>query len=142
MDDNIKLNNPQEVVAYISRESELLNQYAELASQEAKELSSLENLVTETMQLVSNRKRELYIAIEQTNRQEDSDAKQQAMRDLQKRMEQYEAQTRMMIQCNDDLIGIRQDYMSLVKDATAISETARVLTGKIAQLIERIVDAI
>lgn len=142
MDNTIQLNNPQEVLAYISRESELLNQYAELASQEAKELSSLENLVTETMQLVNSRKRGLYVAIEQTKRQDDSDAKQQALRGLQQKMEKYEDQARIISQCNDDLISIRQDYASIVKDATSISDTSRILSTKIQQLIERIIDAI
>lgn len=142
MDNTIQLNNPQEVLAYISRESELLNQYAELASQEAKELSSLENLVTETMQLVNSRKRGLYVAIEQTKRQEDSEAKQQALRGLQKKMEKYEDQARIISQCNDDLISIRQDYASIVKDATSISDTSKILSTKIQQLIERIIDAI
>ena len=142
MSDNIQLNNPQEVLAYISRESELLKQYAELASQEAKELSSLENLVAETMQLVNSRKRGLCVAIEQTKRQEDSDAKQQALRGLQKKLDEYESQARIINQCNDDLISIRQDYMSLVKDSSSISDTAMVLSVKIQQLIERIIDAI
>lgn len=142
MGDNIQLNNPQEVMAYISRESELLNLYAELASQEAQELSSLENLVAETMQLVNSRKLGLYVAIEQTKRQEDSNAKQQAMRGLQNKMEKYEDQARIITQCNDCLISLRQDYMSLVKDATAVSDTANILSVKIQQLIERIIDAI
>ena len=142
MDDTIQLNNPQEVLAYISRESELLNQYAELASQESKELSSLENLVTETMQLVNSRKRGLYVAIEQTKTQDDSEAKQQALRGLQKKMERCEDQARIISQCNDDLISIRQDYASLVKDATTISDTSKILSAKIQQLIERIIDAI
>lgn len=142
MDDTIQLNNPQEVLAYISRESELLNQYAVLASQEAKELSSLENLVTETMQLVNSRKRSLYVAIEQTKRQDDSDAKQQALRGLQKKIETCEDQARIISQCNDDLISIRQDYASIAKDATAISDTSKILSAKIQQLIERIIDAL
>lgn len=142
MDDTIQLNNPQEVLAYISRESELLNQYAEFASQEAKELSSLENLVTETMQIVNTRKRGLSVAIEQTKRQEDSDAKQQALRGLQKKMEKCEDQARIISQCNDDLISIRQDYASIVKDATSISDTSKILSAKIQQLIERIIDAL
>lgn len=142
MDDTIQLNNPQEVLAYISRESELLNQYAVLASQEAKELSSLENLVTETMQLVNSRKRGLYVAIEQTKRQDDSDAKQQALRGLQKKIEKCEDQARIISQCNDDLISIRQDYVSIAKDATAISDTSKILSAKIQQLIERIIDAL
>ena len=118
------------------------NQYAELASQEAKELSSLENLVTETMQLVNSRKRGLCVAIEQTKRQDDSDAKLQALRGLQKNMEKYEDQARIISQCSDDLIGIRQDYASIVKDATSISDTSKILSTKIQQLIERIIDAI
>lgn len=142
MDDTIQLNNPQEVLAYISRESELLNQYAVLASQEAKELSSLENLVTETMQLVNSRKRGLYVAIEQTKRQDDSDAKQQALRGLQKKIEKCEDQARIISQCNDDLISIRQDCVSIAKDATAISDTSKILSAKIQQLIERIIDAL
>jgi len=142
MNDTIQLNNPQEVLAYISRESELLNQYAVLASQEAKELSSLENLVTEIMQLVNSRKRGLYVAIEQTKRQDDSDAKQQALRGLQKKIENCEDQARIISQCNDDLISIRQDYVSIAKDATAISDTSKILSAKIQQLIERIIDAL
>ena len=142
MGDTIQLNNPQEVLAYISRESELLNQYAELASQEAKELSSLENLVTETMQLVNSRKRGLYVAIEQTKRQDDSEAKQQALRGLQKKMERCEDQARIISQCNDDLISIRQDYASIVKDATSISDTSKILSTKIQQLIEKIIEAL
>lgn len=142
MDDTIQLNNPQEVLAYISRESELLNQYAELTSQEAKEFSSLENLVTETMQLVNSRKRGLYVAIEQTKRQDDTDAKQQALRGLQKKIEKCEDQARIILQCNDDLISIRQDYASIVKDATSISDTSKILSAKIQQLIERIIDAL
>lgn len=142
MGDTIQLNNPQEVLAYISRESELLNQYAELASQEAKELSSLENLVTETMQLVNSRKRGIYVAIEQTKRQDDSEAKQEALRGLQKKMERCEDQARIISQCNDDLISIRQDYASMVKDATSISDTSKILSAKIQQLIERIIDAL
>jgi len=142
MNDTIQLNNPQEVLAYISRESELLNQYAVLASQEAKELSSLENLVTEIMQLVNSRKRGLYVAIEQTKRQDDSDAKQQALRGLQKKIEKCEDQARIISQCNDDLISIRQDYVSIAKDATAISDTSKILSAKIQQLIERIIDAL
>ena len=142
MEGNIRLNNPQEVLAYISREAELLNQYAELINQEAQELSLLETLVSETMQLVNQRKRNAYVAIEQMKRYEDSDAKQRALRELQKKMEQYEEQARMVNQCNDDLMGIRQDYMSVAKESTAISDTAKVLSGKCQQLIERIVDAI
>jgi len=142
MNDTIQLNNPQEVLAYISRESELLNQYAVLASQEAKELSSLENLVTEIMQLVNSRKRGLYVAIEQTKRQDDSDAKQQALRGLQKKIEKCEDQARIISQCNDDLISIRQDYVSIAKDATSISDTLKILSAKIQQLIERIIDAL
>lgn len=142
MSDSIRLNNPQEVLAYISRESELLNQYAELVNQEAKELSSLENLVAETMQLVNSRKRGLYVAIEQTKRKEDSEAKRQALRGFQKKMEKYEAQARIITQCNDDLISIRQDYASIVQDATAILDTSKILSTKIQQLIERIIDAI
>lgn len=140
MNDNIQLNNPQEVLAYISREAERLNQYADLAQQEAKEFLILENIVTETMQLVNNRKRGLYVAIEQTKRQNDSDAKQQALRGLQKKMEKCEAQARIISQCNDDLIGFRQDYASVVKDATSISATSRILSTKIQQLIEKIID--
>lgn len=142
MSDSIQLNNPREVLAYISRESELLKQYAEFASQEAKEVSSLENLITETMQLVNSRKLGICVAIEQTKRQEDSDAKQQALIGLQKKLEEYESQARIINQCNDDLISIRQDYMSLVKESTSISDTARVLSGKIQQLIEKIIYAI
>lgn len=142
MNDTIQLNNPQEVLAYISREAELLNQYAELVQQEANGLSSLENLVTETMQLVNSRKRGLYVAIEQTKRQDDSDAKQQALRGLQKKMEKFEDQARIISQCNDDLISIRQDYVSIAKDATAISDTSKILSAKIQQLIERTIDAL
>lgn len=142
MNDTIQLNNPQEVLAYISREAELLNQYAELVQQEAKALSSLENLVTETMQLVNSRKRGLYVAIEQTKRQDDSDAKQQALRGLQKKMDKCEEQARIISQCNDDLISIRQDSASMSKDAASISDTSRILSMKIQRLIERIIDAI
>ena len=142
MNDTIQLNNPQEVLAYISREAELLNQYAELVQQEAKELSSLENLVAETMQLVNSRKRGLYVAIEQTKRLDDSNAKQQTLRGLQKKMEKCEEQTRIISQCNDDLISIRQDSASMAKDASSISDTSRILSMKIQQLIERIIDAI
>jgi hypothetical protein len=142
MEGNIQLNNPQEVLAYISRESELLNRYAELINQEAQELSLLENLVAETMQLVNLRKRNVYVAIDQMKRYEDSDAKQRALRELQKKMEQYEEQARMINQCNDDLIGIRQDYASIVKDATTIADTSKTLSTKIQQLIERVIDAI
>lgn len=142
MNDTIQLNNPQEVLAYISREAELLNRYAELVQQEANGLSSLENLVTETMQLVNSRKRGLYVAIEQTKRQDDSDAKQQALRGLQKKMEKFEDQARIISQCNDVLISIRQDSASMVKDSASISDTSRILSTKIQQLIERITDAI
>lgn len=142
MNDTIQLNNPQEVLAYISREAELLNQYAELVQQEAKALSSLENLVTETMQLVNSRKQGLYVAIEQTKRQDDSDAKQQALRGLQKKMDKCEEQARIISQCNDDLISIRQDSASMSKDAASISDTSRILSMKIQRLIERIIDAI
>lgn len=142
MNDAIQLSDPQEVLAYISRESELLNQYAELVVQEAKGLSSLENLVAETMRLVNNRKRGLCVAIEQTKKQEDSDAKQQALRALQKKMEKYEDQARIISRCNDDLTGIRRDYASMVKDAAAVSDNSKILSTKIRQLIERIVDAI
>lgn len=142
MGDTIQLNNPQEVLAYISRESELLNQYAELTQQEAKDLSSLENIVTETMQLVNSRKRGIYVAIEQTKRQDDSNAREQALNGLQKKMEKCEDQARIVSQCNDDLISIRLDYASMVKDAISISDASRILSTKIQQLIEKIIDAI
>ncbi len=142
MDNNIQLNNPQEVLSYISRESDLLKQYAELISQEAKALSSFENVLAEATQRVNSGKRGLYVAIEQTKRQEDSPAKQQALSELQKKMEKYESQARTITQCTDDLIGIRQDYMALVKDSAAISDTTTILSGKIQQLLERIIGAI
>lgn len=142
MGENVQLKNPQEVLAYISREAELLNQYAELLTQEARELSALENLVLETTQLVNSRKRGISVAIEQTRRQEDSDAKQQALIGLQKKLEQYENQLRIVNQCNEDILSIRQDFMSLIKDSTSISDTGKVLSSKIEQLINKILEAL
>ena len=142
MGDNIQLKNPQEVLAYIAREAELLNQYAELVSQEARELSALESLVSETIQIVNTRKRGLYVAIEQTRRQEDSDAKRQALIGFQKKLEQYENQSRSVNQCKEDLISIRQDYMSLTKESTTISDTGKKLSNKIQMLINKIVETL
>lgn len=142
MGETIQISDPQEVLAYISHESELLDQYAALVSQEAGELALLENLVMDTMQLVNGRKRNLNVAMEQTKRHNDSQAAQQALRGLQKEMEKCEDQARILSRCNDDLIGIRQDYASIVKNAAAISDTSKILSTKIQQLIERIIDAI
>lgn len=142
MDDKIQLKSPQEVLACISRESTLLNQYAELVGQEAKDLSSLENLVIETMCLVNCRKQELCVAIEQTEKRDDSMTKQQALNGLQKEMKKCESQARTLIRCNDELMGIRRDYASIVKNATAIADTSKTLSTKIRQLIKKIIETV
>lgn len=141
MGKEIRLDAPQELKAYISRESELLNRYAELINRESKELSSLEKLIAQTTQLVNDRKRNVYASIEQTRRQEDSEAKQKALRELQKKLERYEKQVQTMKLCSEELLSARREYQVLIKDSTLLSDTGRVLSGKLQQLIDKIIEA-
>ncbi len=142
MDQNIDINNPQEVRKKIIAETLLLRQYAEDLSQEAKSLYILENLVSDASQVVAERKRGINVAIEQVRRYEDSPGKQEALRSYQKRLEDIENQARTINQCRDNLLGIRRDLMSVVKDSTALSDTGSVLASKLQQLLDRIIEAV
>lgn len=140
-DGSIKINNAQEVMSHISCEADLLNRYAELIRQEAKASVELENLVAEISQSLNRKKQDLYIAIEQTQRLEESDVKRQAMCNLQSEMDKCESYVHNINQCNDDVNSIRQDYLSLVQNATVIANNSKVLSTKIEKVIKEIIDA-
>lgn len=142
MEDNVQLNNPQELAACISRQKDLLSQYAELISQESKELAFLENLLSETSQSLNSRKRGIYIALEQAKSQDDSESMRQAMRGLQTMLVKCEEQSQMLAYCNDLLVGIRQDSANLLKESAAIADTGRVVSSKIQQLILKITETL
>lgn len=141
MEDNIQLNDPQAVLACISREAELLNWYAELIRQESKELAALESQVEEAGQTVNLRKRGVTVAIEQTKKQEASEYQEKSLQGLRKKLETIEKQSRQVGQCRDELIGLRQDAASLMKDSTANADNGRILAMKIQKLIEKIMEA-
>lgn len=141
MKNNIQLEKPQEVLVYISHESKLLNQYAELISQETKKLLELENYVSSTIQLINSRKQGIYTAIEQTRRRKDSVANQKALKAFREKLYKYENQAFIIRRCSEELISIRQDYMNLVKDSMCISDTGKVLSEKIQVLINKLIEA-
>lgn len=140
MEDNIQIKNPQEVQTCISREAGILNQYAELMDQEAKELTALESLISETEQTVNCKKRGLYEEIEQTRRQEDSEEKQSTLRECQKEIEYYEKQTHMVNQCREELQTIFQEYLSFIKDSMRNADNGKVLSDKMQRLIDKVIE--
>lgn len=142
MGENIQIKNPQEVMACVSFEADLLKQYLELVSCEERNLSLLESLICETINIVNSRKQGVLSAIEQTKLQENTEAKKQALWGLQKKFEQYEEQARSAQLCNNELISIRHDYMAMVNECTAIADTGKILSGKILMLINKIIEAL
>lgn len=136
------MNNPQELTACISRQTELLSQYAELILQESKQLALLENLLSETSQSLNARRRGIYISLEQIKNQNDSEAKQAAMYGLQTMLVKCEEQSQMLAYCNDLLVGIRQDSANLLKESATIADTSRIVSSKIHQLIQKIMETL
>lgn len=141
MGDNIQLKCPQEVKAYVMREAELIIRYAELIKLEAQELAELESLVLQTEQTVAARKRAMTTALVQVKKQEVSDAQQQAIRSMSKKLATYEDQTRQIAQCREDLVRITQDTSYLNKESLLLADNSKMLSTKIQTLINKIMDA-
>jgi len=129
-------------MARISKETRLLNEYKELVKQEAKDLSILENLISETSLRVNQRKRNINTAIEQTRRQEESSAKQHALKELYKKLEEYEKQTHIVNQYHEELMSIRRDYSFLITESTSFSDIGTVLSNKVQLLIDKITETL
>lgn len=142
MDGQIHINNPQDVMEHIAREVGFLNEYATLLVEESKNIQSLENLVSETKQSLVKKKNSLYIAIEQTKKQEDSEAKRQALSNLEKKLSQYERQERLLSACSQDLSGIKQDFTAIINESATIADNGRKLSGKVKVLIEKIIQTL
>ena len=141
MGDSINISNPQDIQNKVRMEADFLKKYSEELLQEEKELASLENLISETEQIVSSRIRGLNMAMDGIRSQENSPAQQKALRDCQRQFAVFEEQARMVHQCSEELQSIRTNASSNAQDGVSLSDTAVVLSDKITKLIDLIIQS-
>lgn len=139
MTEQIKINNPQEIISKISSESEVLSDYVEILKKEAEDLVYVENNISNARQILDQKKMNLYTEIEYAKRLACSDEKFYEIQQLGKDLEELDRLLKLVKNCSEEMVGIKSEASSLIKEARSIADAAKVLTEKIKALITHII---
>lgn len=140
MPSEIKINNPSEVIAHIKRINAILALHQEDCRTEFNEIVAFENCISETKRIVTNRRNNKQIALEQI-RNSESEAARHAARKLQEQIDKCDEDLRNVNQCQNDYYSVRQDQFLIVNECTELSEVSKTLSSKIELLITKIMEA-
>ena len=135
---DIQINRPEEVKERIRREAELLNAYYETLQEESRELISIDGMIEKAENVIREKNSGLYLALDQTGRQPESEARNRAVFALQRQIEKNNARLRELEQCAE---GLQEDRSRILRQSEAIAVQGNNLSGRILKLIQMIIDS-
>ena len=141
MQNQIKINDPYEVIEQVKRVNAILTLYQENAQTELSRILPTENLILEATQVVKNRRARKEMDLAMARRSENnSEHASDITRKIQTDIERCDKSLRNISRCQDSYTEIRHDLTTIVKESTEFSNTSRMLSSKLSNLIIKIVE--
>ena len=139
MSNSIKIDNPEEVISHIKRINAILVLFQEDSRKEQKGITAFEELISEARQIVSFRKNQLQIALEQSRKEEnDNEDASDNSRGLRAKVDKCDEQLQKINHCQSKYISLCQDQSMIVRKSEELVDVSKTLASKLETLILKI----